>query len=219
MNPFKYISILVISFFLIPNLFSQNTQKDFGELLQSYFLTKDKAIVEKSISYFNSTSSIENLKPVLVGFFVAIFSEDQFVKNNFSQGLGKLIDTSNRDFFRFLLTSNIDSIYLKTPISPSFNDMNWASFFSTGNTKFLDNIISNLSYCNNLTELNLFLTGNTAKWSLCSNAKQYDKVNNYLKLLKEKNPIISDLLTKEPDKIQKEMITILKEQKAKGVWQ
>jgi len=41
-----------------------------------------------------------------------------------------------------------------TPISPALNDMNWSSYFATGDVKYLDRIISNIHYSEiELTEI------------------------------------------------------------------
>ena len=96
--------------------------------------------------------------------------------------------------------------------------MCWASFFGTGDTKYLDKLISNLPYSENRADLNLFTTGFSAKWSLCLNANTYLKVKSYLIALKDKNEYLDELLRQEPEQIRDNMVTILKAQKAKGIW-
>lgn len=96
--------------------------------------------------------------------------------------------------------------------------MNWSSFFATGNTKYLDHIISHIPYSENRTDVNLFLAGVTAKWSLCSNSRQHVAVNKYLNLLKDKNPLLKEILENEPQYFREMLIRILKKQRESGIW-
>jgi len=97
--------------------------------------------------------------------------------------------------------------------------MNWSSYFATGDVKYLKKIISDIQLADDRKDMNLFLTGITARWSLCSNAKEDKKVKDYLFTLKDKSPVIGDILKKEPEEFNQEMVDVLKEQRAKGIWQ
>jgi len=218
MKTFKIIcSIIILSF---PALsFGQETQRNFSDILQTYYLHKDTDLLEKTIEISNNPKTeYKRFNPILTGFFGALFSIDTVVKNNFNLNLNKLENPDFKELFKYLTTSNIDSIYSKTSLSPEYNDMNWSSFFATGDVKFLDNIISNISLAENRIDRNLFLTGASAKWSLCSNARQDKKVKKHLAGLKENKKLIKEILKKEPQEFKQEMIDIIKEQRAKGLW-
>ncbi len=134
------------------------------------------------------------------------------------QNINRVQKNEFKQLFVFLSSENIDTLYSQTKISTSLNDMNWSSFFATGNTKYLDNIVSHIPYAENRSDLNLFLTGATAKWSLSSNTIQHDAVSKHLNSLKDKNTLLKEILEKDPQYFREIMISILKKQRESGIW-
>ena len=151
-------------------------------------------------------------------FFGALFTSDTVVKRKILSEINQLENSDFKKLFTLLDTSNIDTIYYNEKKSPAYNDMNWSSYFASGNLKYLDNIISNIHYSNERIDMNLFLTGASAKWSLCSNARQDLNVKKYLKSQKKNNKSVGEILKKEPYEFKEETITVIKEQRAKGLW-
>lgn len=217
-------NLLIILFLTTALLFSkvsfaQNTDRNFEQILQTYYLYQDKNVVDKAIDFVNNTPKEYNkLRPILTGFFGAAFLNDGKLKKEFTLNINRIEKTEFKQLFIFTLSSNIDTLYSQTKISTSLNDMNWSSFFATGNTKYLDNIISHIPYMENRIDLNLFLAGATAKWSLCGNSKQNDVVNKYLNSLKDKNPTLKEILENDPQYFNNKIISILKNQKENGIW-
>lgn len=218
MNSFKTIFLLTILFF--PDFsFGQENQREFSKILQTYYTNKDKDLINVTIKELNKPNSDFNrYKPILTGFYGALFSIDTIVKNNFKSNLDKLNNEKYKNLFKYLVKTNIDTIYLRTPLSPEYNDMNWASFFATADIKFIDNIVANIPLSENRIDRNLFFTGATAKWSLCSNAKQNKLVKNHLENIKSNNKYIKEILKKEPQEYKQEIIETLKKQQEKGLW-
>jgi hypothetical protein len=215
MRVFKIVFLIAISSF--PG-FSSGQERTFSDILQTYYLYKDKDLVEKTIQMLNSPQTeYKRFETLLTGFYGALFSIDTLTKNSFNSNLDRFQNADFKKLFKQLSTSNIDSIYSKTPLSPEYNDMNWASFFATGDVKFLNKIIANISHAQDRVDRNLFLTGASAKWSLCSNARQDKRVKEHLEGLKE-NKNIQEILDKHPQALRQEMIDIIKGQRAKGLW-
>jgi hypothetical protein len=219
MKKIKTIVILLLTL-LFPNLiYGQEKQREFTEILQTYYLHQDNDLVEKTLEFVNSSNvDYKRVEPILTGFFGALFSADTLVRSEFLKNSDKFQKNEFKQLFTFLTTTNIDSIYLKTPLTPSFNDMNWSSYFATGNVKYLDRIISNIVLSENRTDLNLFVTGASAKWSLCSNARQDKQVKEHLIKQKENKKIIKEILNKEPQEFKQEMKDVIAEQRANGLW-
>lgn len=220
MNKYKVILILIIVFFHCQINFGQNKQsQDYLTMLQTYYQTKDKDLINKTISFVNLPTSDYNIYELeFTGFFGAIFSTDSLIRLDFLQKLDRLEKVEYKRLFTYLFNTNIDTIYSQTELSPSYNDMSWSSFFATGDFKFIDRIIKNMEYASNRQDMNLFLTGGTAKWSLCANAKQDLMVKKYLKSQKKNNKSIGEILRKDPYEFKQEMFDILKKQKDKGIW-
>ena len=219
MKLLRLFTIFLISIFFTNCSIAQSDYRNFSDIFQSYYLVKDTDLLEKTLDFVNNTTmKHERLDPILIGFFGALFPKDTIVKNTFLSNLSKFKEADTKQLFLTLASLNIDSLYQKTEISPGFLDMNWASYFATGDTKFLDNIISIAPSSENRINLGLFLSGETAKWSLCSNAKQYSEVKKYLNSIKASNKFVDEILQNDPEKYKEEINTILKEQKQKGIW-
>ncbi|MBC5846207.1 hypothetical protein H8R25_17475 [Flavobacterium sp. F-392] len=152
------------------------------------------------------------------GFFGALFLSDKEVKKSFESNFDKIEKQEIRKLMMILSASNIDTLYSKTKVTTEYNDRNWASYFATGNLKYIDNIIANVPYENERTDLSLFLAGASAKWSLCSNAKQDELVKKHLTGLKDKNENIKEILQEDPQYFKNKMVQIIKEQRLKGIW-
>jgi hypothetical protein len=168
---YKVIIGLLLSFFASHVAFGQNTQRTFPQMMQTYYLYKDKNLVDETINFCNNTTmDYERMQPILTGFFGALFASDRSIRKECVLKIKNITNPSYKDLFSFLTSANIDSIYRQTPLSPAYNDMNWSSYFATGDTKYLENIITNTHLAENREDRNLFLTGASAKWSLCSNA-------------------------------------------------
>ena len=145
--------------------FAQNTDRNFGQIFETYYLHKDSAVVNKAIDFINKTPIDYNrLSPIITGFFGAAFLNNEAIKKDFSLKINLIEKPEIKQLLVSLLNSNIDTIYSEAKKSASLNDMYWSSFFATGNTKYLDNIISHISYMENRVDVNLFLTGASAKW-------------------------------------------------------
>ena len=219
MKQLRTIMILLGTVWFSNLIYGQDSQRDFSEIMQTYYLYQDKDIVEKTIEFVNNPKAdYKRLEPILTGFFGALFSNDTIVRSAFFKNSDKFQNTEFKQLFIFLNATNIDSIYSKTHLTPAFNDMNWSSYFATGNVKFLDKIISNVPLAENRIDRNLFLTGASAKWSLCSNARQNKQVKEHLMNQKDNKKIIKEILEKEPQEFKQEMKDIIVEQRAKGLW-
>ncbi|OCB73997.1 hypothetical protein [Flavobacterium crassostreae] len=219
MKTTKVISIFFLIFFVSTSSYGQSSERNFSEILQTYYLYKDKDLVDKTIDFVNhSTMSYKRLEPILTGFFGALFLNDKNVKKSFVKNIDKIEKPEIKELIMTLSSSDIDILYSKAKITTEYNDMNWASYFATGNVKYIDNIISNLPYENERADINLFLAGASAKWSLCSNANQDKLVKKHLESLKDKNENMKEILNKEPQYFKDKMVEIIKVQKSKGIW-
>ena len=215
----RIIVLLLVGISFSNFTYAQDSQRNFSQIVQSYYLHKDKDLVEKTIAFVNNPQAdYKRLEPILTGFFGALFSVDTAIKSKFLNSSERFENQNFKQLFTFLNITNIDSIYSKAPISPAFNDMNWSSYFATGDLKFLDKILSNVSLAENRIDRDLFLTGATAKWSLCSNARQDKQVKEHLSIQENNKKAIAEILDKEPQVFQQEMIGIIRDQRAKGMW-
>ena len=104
------------------------------------------------------------------------------------------------------------------------NDEYWGAFFATGNSRFIDKLVEQLSYCDERNDLNLFLAGITAKWSLASVAQTDSVVRSILQDPKRKDSPqvkrqIAELLTaSDPTIFKVQAREVIRQQRALGKW-
>jgi len=216
----KTITLLIVAILSFSNtLFSQNNERNFNQILQTYYLEKDNMLIEHSIDFFNNINpDNKNLQHLIIGFFGGLFLESPEIKNDFKNNIEKFQNENIKKMFSSLTNENIKTIMSEYPISPSFNDMNWAAFFSTGKTEYLDLILNNCSEAENRIDINLFLTGASAKWSLCSNSKQHEKVKEYLESNTTYREMAEEILNSDVSELKNNIVNIIKEQREKGIW-
>jgi len=84
MNLFRNLLTFLLIAFLSVSTLGQSNEQDFENELQTYYLKKDKKIVEITIDFLNnSTLEHTRLEPLLTGFFGALFSSNYRIKKNF----------------------------------------------------------------------------------------------------------------------------------------
>jgi len=215
----KIITLALIVLGFNQTILSQNIKQNFGAILTTYYLEKDDDLIEKSIDFFNHINPNDTHIPqIIVGFYGGLFLKSPKIKKEFKLNLERFENDNIRNSFNALFNNDIEVIMFEYPISPAFNDMNWAAFFSTGDTKYLDKILKISLESNNRVDRNLFLAGATAKWSLCSNSLTHDKVKEYLESNITYKESARKILNSNPPDLYENVAKVLKEQKSKGIW-
>ena len=103
------------------------------------------------------------------------------------------------------------------------NDLYWGAFFATGKTVFIERLLDETKYANQLDDKDLWAAGITAKWSLASNAREHPLVRTILESEKANadkptQDLIADLLTKDPTDYQREARETSAKQHVAGKW-
>lgn len=195
--------------------FSQSVDphKNIGMKMQTFFLHPDSDIILKIIKDIDGDKSFFDKSGAVypyIGFMTVAFSKyadkyDEFY--NFSNGLN---DTKELVQHCLRLSKIQDTILNWRGHLPGVNDLVWSGFFASGDTRYIGRLVSEMQFCKRKDSLMLFLTGITAKWSLCANAISYPQVKEYLEQTLERRPPeiqahIKELLSTTPDVITKQM--------------
>lgn len=107
--------------------------------------------------------------------------------------------------------------------SAGINDLYWGAFFATGKSVFIERLIDEMKYADERDNRELWAAGITAKWSLASNARQHPLVRTILeseksKVDKQSQDLITEVLTRDPADLQREMKETFAKQRAAGKW-
>ncbi|MBP7584483.1 MAG: hypothetical protein KBA61_10640 [Spirochaetes bacterium] len=198
-----------------------DTPQDFSVFVHGYYLSPRPGLVASAIEHYGSTyAANKSSLPPMIAFFNRIFSDNPGSRAEWKKVIDRQAPELREQLLSALGTGAADFLAGKK-ISPSLNDMHWGAYFASGEEKYLDGILHVTRHGAERKDLNLFLTGFSAKWSLCSNARQHEKVLKYL--LKEQNKqeyrdTVSEILNTEPEVMRKKAIDVISAQKAKGVW-
>ncbi|MGI5173372.1 hypothetical protein H0R92_07190 [Treponema sp. OMZ 840] len=192
----------------------------YGTFLMHYFETKDSRITDITVAYFNTQNEIkESMHTLLIGFYCELF-KDSILKEAILEGIASLEKDSITDFFYRIAALDYEQVCNQAPVLPDTNDMYWASYFASGDEKYLDYIFqAALRFQDDLSTPELFLTGQTALWSLASNARQFDSVRTYIDSKRSVHKKTADyILYTDPEDIKTAIIRIIASQREKGLW-
>ena len=217
--------VMLISLALCPtSAFGQIDSLDqFAEFSQTYYTNPRPDLVPAALAFLDTSPLVSNpdRAPFVTMSLSCILHRPEFEGRSWDAELAKLHEPA-RGVVQAAISTGPEALLSLTPISPKRNDMNWACFFGSGEEKYLDNLVEVLAYLEERKDLNLFLTGATAQWSLSSNALDHPRVKAKLEQLSAtKGPlqeIAAATLAKSPEQIRAETTAVVKEQRQRGVW-
>lgn len=205
--------LLVLSLTSICFAQSASPQKNIGLEMQGFYQHPSPDLVIDIIKNIDGTKDFLSKSTSVfpyIGFMTVAFSKypdkyEEFYK--FSNGLN---DSKELVQYCLKLSKIRDTVLNWQGHEPGINDLVWSGFFASGDTRYLDRLVSEMKYCDRKDSLKLFLTGISAKWSLCANAISYPLVKEYLEQTLEKGPPelkahIKELLNTTPDVITEQM--------------
>lgn len=196
-------------------------EEEFSLMLMNYFKDKNADLVKVTVDFFRQMPLVtEDMQMPLVGFYAEVF-KDKKLKEKLLSEIDSLKSRNVSQFFHSVADFDFDSFCKKPDVNPNVNDLFWGAFFASGKTKYLDIIIDvAVSFHGEKEDLVKFLAGDSACWSLASNAQQYKEVREHLEKSRKKGEAVIDyILNTDPDEIRVNTVFFLQEQKKAGVWQ
>ena len=186
---------------LIGNYLSANSQAappsqaalhEWGLLMQAYHHAPDPHLLEKTLAYVRAATPAEQQRLLannggMTGFYQAWFAVHPEARPAFRQALDQV---PGSEAWHRLLRTLTDPPTTAPPAgrgpSPEHNDYLWGTFFATGQPCYLDSLVAQCRYLNvPPADANhqavFFFTGQSAAWSLHSNAGQDSTVARYLR--------------------------------------
>jgi hypothetical protein len=216
---------LALTFFLSENLRAQDTLPldELSQRLTYFYQNPDSTTLKRIARTLSASEAQEKVPPTAaISFCTSILLSRDANSVVLGRELKKHASTNQLFTFILSLEKSRDTLVNWPTHSPEVNDMMWGAYFGTGNSKYLERLISELKYINREDSLVLFLTGNSAKWSLCSNARQHQSIDKFIRTKMNTSPeslrvVLSEILTAEPKTLRDEFTARLKEMKAKGL--
>jgi hypothetical protein len=204
---------------------SARADTHFHYLLQHYHQEPDKRIVPLTINYLNRhtvdsahVAALQRQRNILAGFLTALLAQDTILRPQMRARYLLISDPGCRGFVAEVLTTTPDQLFGKMPLSPAYNDVAWAAYGATGDARYLQLVLDNCRYATERKSLNRYLTGASARWSLCSMAPQDTQVKDYL-LKQRRSPEARLALQSSPAALRQQMTENLARTQQHGGWQ
>jgi hypothetical protein len=202
---------------------SVTTRAELAAFQQTYYLHPQPELILQAITALATSGTLddENAIAPTLGFFGEIFSANP----QRLPAWKKLIAAQSKKT-REVLEAALEmdhSVVLGLPErSPSMNDMYWGAFFASGRPDLLERLIGLTEHWEERKDLNLFVTGGSALWSLGSNARTHARVRASLEAARAgADPKKRERLTlalSDPGSVRERMTTILRQQHEAGQW-
>ena len=187
-------------------------------LYKTYHITKDKAIVTKTIKIINDGLWDEGVFEMrFKAFFSELFAVNETVKNEFENKLSKIKNADFIDVFEKILASGVADIYANAPQTPDVNEMLCYSYYANGNTKYIDQLLEKAKDNEERTDLNRFMIGANALWWLATLKAEDENVEKYLQSLTDNQFAVTALKSRAYD-LKNEQLQVLQEQKKNKNW-
>ena len=193
-------------------------------LLQTYYHHPDKQVVALTIDYLNrhcvdSTQKaiLQSRGQVYVGFLTALMAQDTAKRTQLHALTSQINDPSFRQLLASLLPLMPARLFTALPPTPSYNDMAWAAYFATGDPQYLNLLIRNCRYAVERKNMNLYVTGASARWSLCAMARQDSLVQQYL-LTQRTSKEVQLILRADPSALRQQITEVTAQNQQRGGW-
>ncbi len=195
--------------------------------MQTYYQHPRAELVPKLIAALNASASLQdaaNASPALLGFFTELFLDKRRL-HEWHALVEKQGDTLRATLRQAETLSGTPGGVLSgtTRSSAQQNDVYWGAFFASGKPVYLNKLIGELRHFDERQDLNVFMAGMSAKWSLCSNARRHPIVRASLEDASRKGDartraLIAEVLTRTEAELKEEAIGIVRAQKEAGLW-
>ena len=225
----KRISIFLVVLFVFTGYagtqenISEITLENFSEHLMHYFENKNDLIIYETISiYENNTyrSMLDQVDNLLIFFFYGIKTDNINRYNSFRDIINGRKLQRLMNIFDAIENNDIGSILEQQEPNPELNDIYWTLFFSSGNVRYIDYLITVINNYHNETEnINYYLAARSAMWSMTLNIGTYPQVREYFL----KNNVINNaskeyIINTNPDINLNETREFIRQQRERGVW-
>ncbi len=200
-----------------------DSPEQFGEFAQTYYTEPRPDLIPAALTFLDTSPLVSNPQrsPIVTMSLSCILHRPELKSRSWDVELAKLHEPA-LGLVQDAISTGPEALLSLIPDSPARNDMNWACFFGTGEEKYLDNLVEVLAYLEERKDLNRFMTGVSAQWSLSSNALDHPRVKAKLEQLRAtKGPlqeIAAETLAKSPEEIKAEASAVVKDQHQRGVW-
>ena|SRR5579884_3539812 len=192
------------------------TAEEFSTFSMSYFAQPRPDLIGRAMIFFDRSGYAESRNyqlPSMMTFSCIAHRAEQ--KDHQWTALINSLHEPARSQIRAAISSPPDDLLAHVPLSSQKNDMNWACYFATGDTKYIHNLLDVAAHYGERNDKELYLIAASAMWSLASNCR-FPEVRRYLQ--SDNGAVARAVLSTSPDALVAEIQNTLAEQQRKRVW-
>ena len=219
---FHFILFLFIGYVGSQEVIPKITIETFEEHLMHYFENKNDILIYEIISIYennNYRKMLDQLDNHLLFFFYGIKVDNINRYNNFMSIIKKRKTQRLINIFDTIENNDIGLFLEQQEPNSELNDIYWTLFFSSGNNKYINYLITIINnYYNETKNVNYYLAARSAMWSMALNIKTYSQIREYFNKSDIKNILKEYIVNTDPEKMQNETIEFIRQQREKGIW-
>ncbi len=215
-------NLLFLSAIITASLGAQQASiESYGRQVMNFFREKNQALLEMTLDNLSSILAMGGHdQKIFLVFHAQLFKENSWKERFMVVAQGR--DSHElQSFLKGVEEVDLDAIFNSQAPTGFENDYLWACFFATGDMVFVDRLLEIAeAYSLERKDINLFMAGITAAWSLSSNANQFPEVGQHLEQRFEEtnSELVRLLLDKSPGEWRNSMYNVLQIQKQAGIW-
>ncbi len=157
------------------------TADEFSEFSMSYSERPRPDLIERAMLFLDRSGwarSSNHLLPSMMTFSCIAHRPEQ--RNHQWTAVINSLHEPAKSLLARAVSSSPDDLLANTPLSAQKNDMNWACYFATGDTKYIRNLLEVAAQYGERKDKDLYLVAATAMWSLASNTR-FPEVRHFLR--------------------------------------
>ncbi len=199
--------------------FAQNEKADkYWEMIKTYHYTHDDKICKKTVDFLNAGVHDDYIFELrFLAFYVPLFEKDETVKAEFEKRIPKIISSEKQGLFEDMLNMTSERVYETAYTTPDVNEMLCYSYYATGDTKYIDQLLENAKDTEERVDLAKYMIGANALWWLAEIKAEDDFFKEYLES-KVGNQYAETALKSRSYDLKNIQLEVLTEQKKKGIW-
>lgn len=199
--------------------------EDLAQFIGTYYQHPRPELIGRAMELLPSSPdmNVPSAAGPTMAFFSEVFSANPDRLSEWQSTIDKQ-DARTKSFLsRAVVWSKEGGVLKVDGHSSGINDLYWGAFFATGKPVFIERLVGEMKYADERDNFELWGAGATAKWSLASNARQHPLVRTILEsgkstADKQTQDMITEVLTRDPADLQREIRETVARQRAAGKW-
>jgi hypothetical protein len=208
------------------NLPALRTPDDLDRFISKYYMQPRPERISDAMGMLTSSGVLQIAEAVgtITGFFSEIFLTNPSHLGEWQPVIDKQPGFAKTVLDSALSWSKAGGVLQLPGRTAQMNEFYWGAFFASGNPIYVKKLLELAPLAAERNDFNLWTIGSTAKWSLTRNSRQDPLVRSILEgekrtADKPTQDIIDEVLTRDPQRMQREMLEFRNRQIRTGKWE